>query len=386
MAPSRKEIVVAGHICLDLIPRIDAVRQSIGELLVPGKLLNVGPVVTSTGGPVANTGIALHRLGYPVRLVGKVGADPFGDVVLGILRGHDPALAKYMVRDAASDTSYSVVISPPGIDRMFLHCPGANDTFGEADVQPDHLEGAALLHFGYPPLMKRIYGDGGVELSTIFSRARSMGLVTSLDMSTPDPNSESGRVDWQAFLSRVLTSVDVFLPSYGELCFMLRETPQEKPDPAQLSAMGDRLIRWGASIVVIKMGTHGLYLRTAASPPAGLPRHAWSSRELYSPCHTVKLVGATGSGDCTIAGFLGALCEQHATPEPAVGFAVAVGACNVEAPDATSGVRSRADTLARIAAGWSKNPVALSLPGWRHNAQDNIWHSPRDPDPFGRCA
>ena len=31
-------------------------------------------------------------------------------------------------------TSYSIVLAPPGIDRVFLHHPGANDTFCADDV------------------------------------------------------------------------------------------------------------------------------------------------------------------------------------------------------------------------------------------------------------
>jgi hypothetical protein len=31
-------------------------------------------------------------------------------------------------------TSYTIAISPPGVDRTFLHCPGANQTFRADDV------------------------------------------------------------------------------------------------------------------------------------------------------------------------------------------------------------------------------------------------------------
>jgi sugar/nucleoside kinase (ribokinase family) len=40
-------------------------------------------------------------------------------------------------------------------------------------------------------------------------------------------------------------------------------------------------------------------------------------------------------------------------PERALAIAAAVGACNVEAADALSGVRSWEETLARIDAGWA---------------------------------
>jgi sugar/nucleoside kinase (ribokinase family) len=100
----------------------------------PGRLLNIGPAAISTGGAVANTGMALHRLGVPVRLMGKVGDDLFGRAVLDVLRTGAPHLADGMIVTPGEATSYSIVISPPDIDRSFLHCPGANDTFGADDV------------------------------------------------------------------------------------------------------------------------------------------------------------------------------------------------------------------------------------------------------------
>ena len=112
--------------------------------------MKVGPAIRSTGGAVANTGLALHRLGIGVRLVGKVGRDT--------LWGGDPnrsaaacaaELASGMIVSGRDISSYTVVISPPAVDRMFLHCPGANDTLMSRDVPESALADARLLHFGY---------------------------------------------------------------------------------------------------------------------------------------------------------------------------------------------------------------------------------------------
>jgi sugar/nucleoside kinase (ribokinase family) len=352
-------IVVAGHICLDLIPAISARRESYGDLLRPGKLLNVGAVVTSTGGAVANTGVALHRLGTKVRLVGKVGDDAFGRVILDILRRQGGDLPDHMVVDAASETSYTVVLSPPGLDRVFLHHPGANDTFTSHDVSGDHLSGARLLHFGYPPLMRAIYRDSA-HLLDIFTRARAAGVITSLDMSNPDPDSESGRVDWDGFLRTVLPVTDVFMPSIEEIAFMLGRTGsfEQLVGRELLRSLADDLIARGAAIVGLKLGERGLYLRTTADAARlarlGLSADAWRNIESLSPCFHVNVVGATGSGDCTIAGFLAALVNRS-TPDEAARMAVATGACNCEAPDATSGVPTRARVEERIAQGWQRH-------------------------------
>jgi len=122
------DIVVAGHICLDMIPAFETAEASLASLLVPGKLIDVGPLTTATGGPVSNTGLALHRLGFRVRLMGKIADDVPGRAILELINQLDPALAEGMIVTSESPSSYTVVLSPAGVDRTFLHCPGANDT------------------------------------------------------------------------------------------------------------------------------------------------------------------------------------------------------------------------------------------------------------------
>ncbi len=332
------KIIVAGHICLDIIPTFEQTAATLGELLKPGRLVKVGPAVFATGGAVANTGIALHRLGIPVRLMGKVGRDIVGQTILKTLAAVDPILMERMIVDPGAASSYTVVISPPGIDRLFLHCTGANDTFRAADIDYGRLAGAKLFHFGYPTLMRNIYADGGAEMETIFRRVKELGLITSLDMSMPDMQSEAGRVDWTAWLQRVLPHVDIFLPSLDEMQMMLR---QEKP----VGELARLLQNWGAGIVGFKMGDQGLYVN-------------WGGRELTAPCFQVDVVGTTGSGDCTIAGFLAGFV-QGLPPEEVMTMAVAAGACCCEAPDAVSGVRSWPEIRQRIDAGWPRLPSRL---------------------------
>jgi len=73
------DVVVAGHLCLDIIPKIPKTSvQTIGELLRPGKLVNVESAVVSTGGPVSNTGIGLKKLGMKVAFMARVSDDDFG--------------------------------------------------------------------------------------------------------------------------------------------------------------------------------------------------------------------------------------------------------------------------------------------------------------------
>ncbi len=120
------KIAIAGHICLDIIPRFEQKFSTRGTLFIPGTLSEIGGAVLATGGAVSNTGIALQRLGLPVSLMAKVGDDDFGQIILNILCRQDASLAEGMIVSSGAETSYSVVINLPGIDRMFLHCPGVN--------------------------------------------------------------------------------------------------------------------------------------------------------------------------------------------------------------------------------------------------------------------
>ncbi|HAJ34594.1 MAG TPA: carbohydrate kinase family protein, partial [Chloroflexi bacterium] len=125
MSKSNPLIIVAGHICVDIIPAWPQAVESFAAVFKPGRLNEVGPALVSTGGAVSNTGIALHRLGVPVQLMGKVGPDLFGRAILDVVAGYDPALTEGMIVDPAADSSYTLVINPPGVDRIFLHNPGA---------------------------------------------------------------------------------------------------------------------------------------------------------------------------------------------------------------------------------------------------------------------
>ena len=352
------DVLVAGHICLDVIPSLSGPAT-----IEPGGLVRVGQAALATGGAVANTGLALHRLGVPVRLLGKVGDDLFGGAVLDALDAH--GLSNGTIVAPGETTSYSIVINPPGVDRCFLHCPGANDTFAADDVPVEALEGVRAFHFGYPPLMRRMYADGGAELERLFARARAAGAVTSLDLSWPDPATEAGLVDWRAVLARTLAHVDVFSPSLDELLFMLDRPAHDRgagdgaTDPDLLGRLAGDAVAMGAAVVAIKLGERGLYLRTADDVAGlcdrlGLDRQAWRAREILTPCFQARTVaGTTGAGDCTIAGLLAALLRGDGPAEAAIA-AVAVGACSVEAADATSGIPPWPEVAIRLAAGWPR--------------------------------
>jgi sugar/nucleoside kinase (ribokinase family) len=394
------EAIVAGHLCLDIIPQFVAdLGDDPAAYLIPGRLTEVGPATLCTGGAVSNAGINLHRLGIRTQLMGKIGDDALGKVILDIVSSHSPDLGQGMITDPTESSSYTLVIDPPGVDRIFLHYSGTNHTFGADDIHYRLLAQARLFHFGYPPLMARMYAEGGHEMAEMFCRAKETGITTSLDLAMPDPAGPSGRAEWRLVLTRTLPHVDIFVPSVEELLFMLQRERFEKltaqVGPAnvlgaltveEIVSLAHEALSMGARILLLKMGTRGAYLHTAAKLSElgrGAPTDLidWTDRQIWVPCFQPDVVMSTvGSGDAAIAGFLAAVL--HGAPSSlALTMAVATGACCVEQAGALAGVQGWKETVARINRGWARLPLDLAPSGWQWDADTAAWHGPEDRTP-----
>lgn len=364
------KIVAAGHICLDITPVFPDQRSytAVGDLLEPGKLIRMEGASVHTGGSVANTGLALKLLGNDVKLLGKIGDDAFGSLIRSILKRYG---ADGLIVDPQSSTSYSVVLAVPGIDRIFLHNPGANDTFSAEDVRDELLSDAVLFHFGYPPLMRRMYENGGRELAELFRRIHAHGIATSLDLAAVDPQSDAGRADWLRILADVLPATDFFLPSFEELCFMMNrplydalsgEGGDMTRKPGILEAADElaaECLRMGCAAVLIKCGLSGMIYRTGSGSRMarvgsrlGLNAAAWTEQSGVQPCFQAETVcSGTGAGDVSIAAYLTALLRGE-TPAGCACLAAAEGAASVSSYDALGSLLALEELKRRIQNGW----------------------------------
>lgn len=386
------QAVVAGHICLDITPGLEGLaNKGLKDILAPGKLTNISGVKLSTGGAVSNTGVALTMLGVNTRLMGKTGNDYFGEGILRLLKTY--GAGEGMLIAEGAQTSYSIILVPPGTDRIFLHDPGANDTFCADDINYDMVGQAKLFHFGYPTLMKRMYEDGGKELIEIFKRVKSLGVTTSLDMSLPDPASASGKVDWYRVFQELLPYVDIFIPSIEETLYMimrdkfvqLNEACQgadiiDQLDMNLLPEAGKRLLDMGVRIAAIKCGKKGYYVRTSnegalealgRAKPGNMKN--WVDRELIEETYQIpRVLSGTGAGDTSIAGFLAAFLRGMDI-EDCLKLACATGAECVQAYDALSGIKPLDESISMIQKGWKKNRITISGNYWRYDTGKSHW-------------
>ncbi|MHC4479353.1 MAG: carbohydrate kinase family protein [Planctomycetota bacterium] len=377
MDQRQADAVVAGHVCLDITPMFGpGPAEPLPALLRPGGLVRVEGVQVSPGGAVGNTGPALQRLGIPVALMARCGRDALGQVLLKGLERLAPGAGGGIRLDAEAPTSYTIVLAPPGIDRMFVHCPGANDSFGPEDVDLEVVARARLFHLGYPPLMRRMYAGGGTEAAELLRGVAGTGGLTSVDLSLPDPDTDAGRADWPAILARILPHVDLFLPSLDELLYTLERQRfgalsagnadvAEGVTVSDLRRLAGTCLEMGASVVVIKCGRMGAYMRTgrltdrlcARTPGA----EHWEGREIFEPsCQVDEVANATGAGDAAVAGFLAAYLRGQ-PPERCMAFLTALGAQNLAGPDAVSALKTWEETEADLAAGLRKNPLPPRL-------------------------
>ncbi|MBN1292773.1 MAG: carbohydrate kinase family protein [Candidatus Latescibacteria bacterium] len=359
MKEKKYDVVVAGYLGVDLAPGFYEISgyPNSTDFFKPGSLTEVKDLSISLGGVVANTGLALKIFNLRVRLQGLVGNDILGEIALKILS--ENGLAEGIRTTDKSGTAYGIVLSPPGRDRIFFESPGCNRYFSSGDIDYNVVAESRIYHFGYPPLMKVFYDNNGKELAKMFSRIKKLDVLTSLDMTLPDPHSESGKIDWKNILRRVLPYVDIFTPSIEEIVFMMRpelcsQITKDNSDGYITDSISEKIIldigreiiSLGSCITLIKTGRNGAYLFTgdvsSLNNVSGfsLSEDRWNHQELRSPAFRVdsgRVKNASGAGDVAVAGFLAALLKNF-DPEIALKYTMCAGRDNLYGINATDGL------------------------------------------------
>jgi sugar/nucleoside kinase (ribokinase family) len=351
-------IIVAGHLCLDLIPAVQMIP--LADFANAGQLHEVGSMTIALGGAVANTGLALHVLGADVGLVGLCGNDLIGDLVMRQITEYAVGLTDCIHRTDDIATSYSIVVTPGGQDRSFFYFPGTTEALTTQHITP-YLQDARWLHVGYPPLLKALMAHDAQPLIAALVAAHAHSMTTSIDMVVPDPNATSGRYDWPRLLPMILAHVDVFVPSAAEICAMLRPADyahwghacDAHIDATYAHQLCGELLEMGVAVAGIKLGAHGLYLRTAQALRLQQSQlsPALADQDVWCPSYPVTVQGTVGAGDACYAGLIVALIANQSLMTVAH-LGCAVAACCVEEVDAVRGIQSLDATRRRFGIDW----------------------------------
>ena len=257
------DVLVAGEINPDLILTGD-VQPEFGQV---EKLVDSATLTIGSSSAIFACGAA--RIGLTVGFIGVCGDDVFGRFMLDEMAKRHVDIQNVILRPGRA-TGLSVILSQAP-DRAILTHLGLMAELRASDI-PDALLGEARhLHVASYFLQTNLQPD----LPSLFRRAHSLGLTTSLDTNY-DPSER-----WTGF-DELLSTTDVFLPNQTEALSITKS-----PDVDSAS----RHLAQKAKLVVVKLGADGALACQKDS----------MTRANSIPVNVVDTVGA---GDSFDAGFV----------------------------------------------------------------------------------
>jgi len=291
-----------------------------------GELVATEDFLFQTGGCAANTALDLARLGVPSAAIGKVGPDPFGDLVRSGLAAQGVDVSGITAAEG-SGTSKTVIFDIEGEDRRYVHTVGANAALRAEDLDNCQLAAGDVLYIGGYLVLP------GVEQQALAHRLKALrqaGAHIVLDVCVPAGDAQVSI----AQVEQLLPYVDLFVPNEDEARAL---TAEEEP-----SRQAHRLLDAGAAAVVITRGAAGALMAVEGKQV-----------ELRAPA--MKVVDSSGAGDAFSAGFIYGLLRGW-PPERSCQLASVVGASACTALGCTAGVFSVAEVETYLASA-SLNPA-----------------------------
>ncbi|WP_291845690.1 ribokinase [Bradyrhizobium sp.] len=299
-------VFVAGSINMDVVAT--AVRHPrVGET-VAGEAVHYFP-----GGKGANQAVAAAKLGAPTTLIGRLGADAFGQQLRTFLAAQGIDLSS--VKETVGTHTGTAIITVAAADNTIVVVPGANALLTAADVATPVLAEGDIAVSQFEIALPAI--------EAFFKRARAAGATTILN---PAPA--------QAFGPDLLGLVDILVLNETELGF-LANTAFEADDPAARFIEAARHLQTDPErIICITLGKRGVLalIGSEISTIAG---------------RKVKAIDTTGAGDC----FVGALAAQLAGGRPirdALDYANAAASICVQRMGAAPSMPTAAEVAAAL--------------------------------------
>lgn len=268
-------IVVVGSLNADLTIYCERLPQ-------PGETVHGNGFAVNPGGKSANQAVAAGRLGGHVSLVGAVGDDPHGDMLLASVAGAGVDVGH--VRTSSEPTGVAVIAVDAGGENNIIISAGANGTLSPKDVAEaaDVLEAAAVVSLCL---------EVGTE--TVLAAAQAghdAGAQVLLNLS-PYAEIPSG----------LAGLTDVLLVNAHEAALFLGSSVPGADAPADnWDAVRERFAGRGIEQVVVTLGSKGSVVLDSQAPA--------ESRVTFVLPTTVSAVDTTGAGDA----FTGALAVRLA--------------------------------------------------------------------------
>ncbi len=294
-------ILVVGSLNMDLVVRTIRHPQ-IGETVL-GHDFHIYP-----GGKGANQAVAVSRLGCPVKMIGRVGNDAFGQDMTSMIKT-DHVDDSHIIHDPDAATGVAFVTVDDDGQNTIVVAPGANAHLSAEDIdaaQDAFINASVLLLQLEVPL---IAVDRAIEL------ARENGALIVLN---PAPAQLLG--------SDLLERVDFLIPNQTELALLAGQD--------STSASIDVLRSMGVDRLVVTMGDNGVLV-------------ADNGHQEHIPAHHVPVVDTTAAGDAFAGAFAVALNEGLSISEAAE-WGNTAGALAVTRPGAQPSLPTRQQLLSLL--------------------------------------
>ncbi|HEU0185687.1 MAG TPA: ribokinase [Blastocatellia bacterium] len=286
----KSQIVVIGSLNADLVVRLE-------RMPAPGETVTGTDFSVFPGGKGANQACAVARLGAASAMVGRVGADHYGEWLKDSLASSGVDVS--FVQKDTSASSGTAVISVDAVGQnQIVIIPGANDAF-----LPEHLEqcGDLIASAGIVLLQLEIPQE---TVEAAARLAKASGATVILDPAPAQPVS-----------GEILNLVDYLTPNETELAALTGVQSSEKFSREYTVSAAQSLRARGARKVIVKMGSLGALLVA-------------EKEELFWPALPVVAIDTTAAGDAFNAAFAFALLKGHSEFE-AGDWATAAAACSV---------------------------------------------------------
>jgi sugar/nucleoside kinase (ribokinase family) len=262
------DLVCVGFTVLDVLVR------HVEKLPDPGDSLLVDEIRMTAAGTAAGPAVMASRLGLRARLIGAVGDDRMGDVVLQALADENVDTEAVQIVEGVPTSTSVLPISPNG-ERPAFHAPGASILM-QLEPPFDAALGARFLHYGGPGLHPEFDGQPARDL---VREAKARGVTVTVDVIAVGSHTLDA-------LEPILPYVDYFMPTTAEA--------MEVSGRATAEEAARFFLDLGAGACVLKDGARGSLL----VQPDGV---------VGVPAFEVDVVDTTGCGDSYCAGFIAGL-------------------------------------------------------------------------------
>lgn len=294
MSSGKLDVVTVGECLVEIMREVRDIPHD-----VPGVYLGPYP----SGAP-AIFADACARLGLKVGIIGAVGDDAFGKLLIDRLKKDNVNVSKIKVlKDFTTGVAFVTYFSSGSRQFIYHLRHAASGQIFPEDIDPSYIKKAKLLHLmGSSLSINENCRDACYRAVKI---AEDEGL-----MITFDPNLRPELLDVSTIRSickPVLKVAKVVLPSRVEA-----EALTGIKDPVE---SGKKLLEYGPAIVVIKLGERGSLAVTR-------------EEVVKVPAIKVKEVDPTGAGDVYDAAFIYGLLEEWSISR-ILEFANAAGAVKV---------------------------------------------------------